>query len=79
MPYENMSYDNFPDEVSLRFRAHVLFVYAQSTLKFASELADEGAANLDTDTLKTFEALARELERIWIEAVKINKRVYAQI
>lgn len=70
-----MAYDDFPDEASLRFRAHVLFTYAQSTLEFAAELAEEKTKYLDSDTLETFSDLANELERIWIEAVKIKSRV----
>ena len=70
-----MSYDDFPNELSLQFRSHVLFVYAQSTLNFATELADEGAKNLDCETLTAIDVLADELERLWIEAVKIKSRV----
>ena len=70
-----MAYDDFPDEASLRFRAHILFTYAQSTLEFAAELAEENTKYLDSDTLETFSDLANELERIWIEAVKIKSRV----
>lgn len=70
----DMAYDDFPDDVSLRFRAHILFVYAQSTLQLAAELAEDDAANLDGDTLKTFDDLARECEHIWVEAVRIKKR-----
>ena len=70
-----MAYDDFPHETSLRFRAHVLFTYAQSTLDFAAELAEEKTKYLDGDTIETFNDLARELERIWIEAVKIKSRV----
>ena len=74
-----MAYDEFPDEVSLRFRLHVLCVYAQSTLQVMDELADEGVENLDEDTLKVFDSIARECERIWVEAVKIKKRAYREI
>jgi hypothetical protein len=69
-----MAYDDVPDEVSLRFRVHVLCVYAQSTLHVMDEIAAEGVENLDEETLKIYDALAHECERIWVEAVKIKKR-----
>ena len=69
-----MAYDEFPDDVSLRFRVHVLCAYAQSTLKFADELADEGAKNLSEDDLKALDDMVDQLERIWFEGAKIKKR-----
>ncbi len=69
-----MPIDDIPDDVSLRFRAHVLFVYAQSTLNIAAELAEEGSDNLAEDDLKTFDDMAEQLERFWIEAAKIRRR-----
>lgn len=71
-----MAYDDFPDDVSLKFRAHVFFVYAQSTLALAAEIAEEGADNLDEGDLKTIDDLAEQCERIWIEATKVKHRAH---
>ena len=72
-----MPYDYFPDELSLRFRVHVLCAYAQSTLVLMEELAQEGADQLDAETLKIFDSLVEQTERIWFEASKIWTRVRA--
>jgi len=77
MIHNNTSYDDFPDELSLRFRVHVLCAYAQSTLALMEELAREGADQLDAETLKVFDSLAEQTERIWFEAAKIRTRVRA--
>ena len=77
MIHNNTSYDDFPDELSLRFRVHVLCAYAQSTLTLMEELAREGADQLDAETLKVFDSLAEQTERIWFEAAKIRTRVRA--
>jgi len=69
-----MAFDDFPDETSLKFRSHVLCIYAQSTLNLAAEIAEEGPDNLDEDTLKTLDDLEEQLERIWFESAKIKKR-----
>ena len=70
-----MPFDDFPDEVSLRFRFHVLCVYAQSTLNFASEIAEEGPDNLLDEDKKLFDDVADCLERVSFEAEKLRKRV----
>jgi len=70
-----MPFDDFPDEVSLRFRFHILCVYAQSTLNLASEIAEEGAGNLCEEDKKLFNDLADCLERLSFEAEKLKKRV----
>jgi len=70
-----MPFDDFPDEASLGFRFHVLCVYAQSTLHFASEIAEEGPDNLSDEDKKRFDDLADCLERISFEADKLRKRV----
>jgi phenylacetate-coenzyme A ligase PaaK-like adenylate-forming protein len=77
MIHNDMPYDDFPGELSLRFRVHVLCTYAQSTLALMEELAQEGADNLDAETLKIFDSLAEQTERIWFEAAKIRMRVRA--
>ena len=41
------------------------------------ELAREGADQLDAETLKVFDSLAEQTERIWFEAAKIRTRVRA--
>ena len=69
-----MSYDEFPDEMSLRFRLHVLCVYAQSTLSLVSELAADGPETLDDADRKAIDESAEQLERIWFEIVKIKKQ-----
>ena len=69
-----MAYDEFPDEMSLRFRLHVLCVYAQSTLILVSELAADGPENLAESDIKAIDDTATEFERIWFEAAKIKKR-----
>ena len=68
------SYDEFLDEFSLRFRLHVLCVYAQSTLAMQSELAANGPDTLAESDLKAIDNAATELERIWFEAAKLKKR-----
>jgi len=70
-----MAYDDFPDEASLRFRAHVFYVYAQSLLNFAAELAADGSEHFTEEDLKLFDELAHECERIFIEAVKVKRMV----
>ena len=69
-----MPYDDFPDEVSLRFRLHVLCVYAQSTLAFMSDLAADGPETLSEDDRKAIDESTEQLERIWFEAAKIKKQ-----
>ena len=68
-----LSYDEFPDEVSLRFRLHVLCVYAQSTLALLSALAVDGPDTLAESDLKAIDDATTELERIWFEAAKLKK------
>jgi hypothetical protein len=70
-----MQKDDFPDELSLRYRVHVLGAYVQSTLTFASEIADEGSKSLDENDQKSFDHLADYLEHAWIEAEKLRKRL----
>ncbi|MBM3637655.1 MAG: hypothetical protein FJX04_11485 [Alphaproteobacteria bacterium] len=72
-----MPYEDFPNELSLRFRVHVLCAYAQSTLALMEELVREGADQLDAVTLKILDSLAEQTERIWFEAAKIRTRVSA--
>ena len=69
-----MAYDDFPDEVSLRFRLHVLCVYAQSTLALTSELMADGPDTLDEADRKAIDESAEHLERIWFEIVKLKKQ-----
>jgi len=69
--------EDFPNELSLRFRVHVLCAYAQSTLALMEELVREGADQLDAVTLKILDSLAEQTERIWFEAAKIRTRVSA--
>ena len=69
-----MSYDEFPDEMSLRFRLHVLCVYAQSTLSLVNELAADGPDTLDEADRKAIDQSAEQLERIWFEIVKLKKQ-----
>jgi hypothetical protein len=69
-----MPYDDFPDEVSLRFRLHVLCVYAQSTLALMSDLAEDDPKTLSKEDLKALDDAVAELERIWFEVVKIKKQ-----
>jgi hypothetical protein len=70
-----MAFNEFPDDVSLRFRAHVLCVYAQSTLQLAAEIAADGPDHLSDEDLKLFDDLADACERIFIEAVKVKRMV----
>jgi len=69
-----MSYDEFPDEMSLRFRLHVLCVYAQSTSALLNELTADGPDTLDDTDRKAINESAEHLERIWFEIVKIKKQ-----
>ena len=69
-----MQYDEFPDEMSLRFRLHVLCVYAQSTLALVSELTADGPDTLSENDRKAIDESAEQLERIWFEVVKLKKQ-----
>jgi hypothetical protein len=69
-----MSYDEFPDEMSLQFRLHVLCVYAQSTLALLNELTADGPDSLEDADRKAIDESAEQFERIWFEIVKIKKQ-----
>ena len=68
-----MDASEFPDEFNLRFRNQVLFVHIKATLEFASEIATEGPDNLSPEDRKLFDDLVDQLEKAWIEAVKLKK------
>ena len=72
-----MAFDDFPDETSFRFRAHVFYIYAQSILNLAEEIAAEGPEHLDDEDRKLFADLASQCERIFLEATKLKARVKA--
>lgn len=72
-----MAIDDFPDEVSLRFRVHVLCVYAQSTLNLVAEIAADDPYNLDEEDRRLITELAQHCERIFLEATKLKARVNA--
>ena len=72
-----MAFDDFPDEASLRFRLHVFYVYAQSILNFADQIAAEGPDNLTEQDRALFADLAEQCERIFLEATRLKARVNA--
>ena len=70
-----MDDNEFPDEFNLRFRIHALYVHLRATLDFADEISREGPDHLTPDDMKLYDDLTNQLERGWMEMMKMKKRV----
>lgn len=68
-----MELKDFPNEFSLRYHVHVMCVYVESVLKFATDLADDDLDNLSDDDKAIYKVLADYLERAAYSADKLQK------
>ena len=73
-----MELKDFPNEFSLRYHAHVMCVYVDAVLKFATDLADDDLENLSHEDKAIYNMLADYLERAAYAADKLKKRVRRQ-
>jgi hypothetical protein len=70
-----MAFKEFPNEFSLKAQVQVLCIHADSVLKFAEELATQGAEHLSDDEKAIYDSLADYLDRACYQAEKLRKRV----
>jgi hypothetical protein len=70
-----MEFKEFPNEFSLRPQVQVLCIHADAVLKFAEEIAAQGAEHLSVDDKAIIDALADYLDRACYQAEKLRKQM----
>ena len=70
-----MEFKEFPNEFSLKAQVQVLCIHTDSVLKFAEEIAAQGAEHLSDDDKAIYDALASYLDRACYQAEKLRKQV----
>ena len=70
-----MAFKDFPNEFSLKAQVQVLCIHADSVLKFAEEIAAQGAEHLSNEDKAIYDALADYLDRACYQAEKLRKQM----